>query len=258
MIVATFNVNSVRSRLDIVCNWLTKNKPDVLCLQETKVVDADFPEQPFNALGYHAVYRGEKSYNGVAILSQKPPDQCSFGLDDGGPADEPRMAYARFGKLHVVNTYVPQGREIDHAMYQYKLEWLKRLKQYFSRHFKPSDLLLWTGDLNVAPDFPDIHNAEKQLQHVCFHEAVRKQFADTVAWGFTDLFRNFHPEPGQYTFFDYRTPNAVKRGMGWRIDHIMVTKPLCKKALNCWIDIEPRLMEKPSDHTILAAEFDKC
>lgn len=257
MIIATFNVNSVRARIGIITDWLRSAQPDILCLQETKVVDADFPAEAFTKAGYHTAFRGEKSYNGVAVISRNPPDEFSFGLDDGKQADETRLIHARFGKLHVVNTYVPQGREIEHPMFTYKLEWFKRLNNYFNRHFTPHKEVVWTGDLNVAPDFPDIHNAEKQLQHVCFHESVRNAFADTLAWGFTDLFRAFHTEPEQFTFFDYRTRNALERKMGWRIDHILVTEPLRRKASDCWIDLEPRRKEKPSDHTILAARFNE-
>lgn len=256
MKIATFNANSIRSRMDIVLAWLAAHQPDVLCVQETKVMDALFPAEPFRTAGYEAAFRGEKSYNGVAIFSRLPLENVRFGLDDGGPADETRLAHVRVGEVHIINTYVPQGREIDHAMYQYKLEWLARLRRYFERHVTKRDKVLWTGDLNVAPEAMDIHNAGQQAQHVCYHVDVRKAFTDTVAWGFEDVFRRHHPEPGQYTFFDYRTPNAVKRQMGWRIDHLLASPPLAKRCTDAWIDLEPRLKEKPSDHTFLVGEFD--
>ncbi|HAS82722.1 MAG TPA: exodeoxyribonuclease III [Verrucomicrobia bacterium] len=256
MIITTFNANSIRSRLGIVIGWLQANQPDVLCIQETKVQDADFPQQAFTDAGYHIAFRGEKSYNGVAIASRVKPDAVDFGLDDGGPADTTRFVVARFGDLQVVNTYVPQGREIEHPMYAYKLDWFRRLRVWFSRHATPDDLLLWTGDLNVAPDAMDIHNAEQQANHVCYHVDVRRMFADTLRWGFTDVFRKYHPEAGQYTFFDYRTPNAVQRKMGWRIDHLLATAPLAARSISASIDVAPRLLEKPSDHTFLSATFD--
>lgn len=256
MRIATFNANSVRARLDIVTAWLRKHQPDVLCIQETKVVDADFPALPFREAGYHVAYCGQKSYNGVAVATRAAPTSVRFGLDDGGPADETRLAYVRLGSLHVVNTYIPQGRSIDHEMYAYKLEWLKRLRAYFDRHFSTRKRVVWLGDMNVAPQHMDIHNAEQQTDHVCFHVDVREAYADTVSWGFTDVFRAQHPEPGHYTFFDYRTVNAVKSKMGWRIDHVMVTPPLARRCANTWIDLEPRLAPKPSDHTFLVAEFD--
>ena len=256
MKIATFNANSIRSRLDTILAWLGANEPDVLCVQETKVEDQDFPSLAFREQGYTVIYRGEKSYNGVAILSRAKPEAVAFGLDDGQQADETRLAYARIGGVHIVNTYVPQGREIDHPMYGYKLEWFKRLKAYFARHFTPRMKVVWVGDLNVAPEAMDIHNAEQQANHVCFHVDVRKAFADTVEWGFIDVFRKHHPEPGQYTYFDYRTINAVKRNMGWRVDHVLATRPLAAKSTDCRIDLEPRKQPKASDHTFVVAEFD--
>lgn len=255
MLIATFNANSIRSRLEIVTGWLDSHRPDILCIQETKVQDADFPRAAFINAGYHINFRGEKSYNGVAIASRVVPDEVTFGLDDGGPEDATRFVTARFGNLRVVNTYVPQGREIDHPMYAYKLDWFRRLRAWFGRHATPADLLLWTGDLNVAPEAMDIHNAEQQANHVCYHADVRRAFADTLAWGFTDVFRKHHPEAGQYTFFDYRTPNAVQRKMGWRIDHLLATAPLAARSVSASIDLAPRLQEKPSDHTFLSAAF---
>ncbi len=256
MRIATFNANSIRTRLPIILQWLKDNEPDILCIQETKVQDHAFPEAVFTDKGWHVTFRGEKSYNGVAMISRQAPDKILFGINDGEQPDETRFCYAKYGPLHVVNTYVPQGREIDHPMYAYKIAWFKRLKQWFSKHVSPEDLVVWVGDLNVAPEAMDIHNAERQTNHVCFHETVRNTFQDTLQWGFADVFRKFHPEPGQYTFFDYRTPNAAKRAMGWRIDHILATKPLYERAADAFIDLQPRLVEKPSDHTFLCADFD--
>lgn len=256
MKIATFNANSIRSRLGAILGWLKANSPDVLCVQETKVQDRDFPLEPFRAAGYEVVFKGEKSYNGVAIISRKPASDARFGLDDGKPADESRLVAARFGSVHVINTYVPQGREIDNPMYAYKLEWFRRLRGFFERHYSKRDLLVWAGDLNVAPEAMDVFGAERQARHVCFHEDVRKAFADTVAWGFTDVFRRHHPEPGHFTFFDYRTPDAVGRGIGWRVDHLLATRPLADKSVSCEIDLAPRMAPRASDHTFLAAEFE--
>ena len=256
MKIVTFNVNSIRARIAAVTNWLANNKPDVLCLQETKVQDQDFPMAEITATGYQVIFRGEKSYNGVAILSKTKPTDVRFGLDDGLSPDETRLIAARFGPLQVVNTYVPQGRAIEHAMYQYKLQWFERLQKWFDRHFTPKTLLVWVGDLNVAPEAKDIHNADQQAKHVCYHQAVREAFERTKAWGFEDVFRKYHPEGGQYTFFDYRTANALKRNMGWRVDHIMATPPLAAKSLTSYIDLAPRLKPKASDHTVLVAEFE--
>ncbi len=256
MKIATFNANSIRARQDIVLDWLRQHEPDVLCVQETKTQDADFPALAFTELGYEVTFRGQKSYNGVATISKRPPDSVRFGFDDGESPDEARLVYTRFGSLHIVNTYVPQGRAIDHEMYQYKLRWLARLKAYFERHFTPRKKVLWLGDLNVARDDRDIHNAEMQTQHVCYHADVRRAFEDTLSWGFTDVFREYSPEKGVYTFYDYRVPNAAKRGMGWRIDYLLASRPLARTCTGCQVDIEPRLKPKPSDHTFLVGDFD--
>lgn len=256
MRIATFNANSIRTRLPIILQWLNKHEPDILCIQETKVQDHEFPAAVFEQSNWHVAFRGEKSYNGVAIISRSKPDRTIFGIDDGQQPDATRFCYAQFESLHVINTYVPQGREIDHPMYAYKIAWFQRLKTWFSQHLSPKDLVVWVGDLNVAPESIDIHNAERQRNHVCFHETVRNTYQETLQWGFVDVFRKFHPEPDQYTFFDYRTPNAAKRGMGWRIDHILATPPLADCARNAFIDLEPRLEGKPSDHTFLCADFD--
>ena len=256
MRIATFNANSIRARLPIVLEWLGANAPDALCIQETKATDADFPAAAFADAGYQVVFRGEKTYNGVAIVSKEPLADVRFGLDDGEQAGETRLACARLGSVHIVNTYVPQGRELDHPMYAYKLRWLARLKDYFARHYTPRQKVVWVGDMNVAPEAIDIHNAAEQANHVCFHVDVRAAFADAVGWGFVDVFRKYHPEPGQYTFFDFRTVNAVKRNMGWRVDHVLATPPLAAKSTDCRIDLKPRLGERPSDHTFLVADFD--
>lgn len=256
MRIATFNANSIRSRLDAVAAWLAAHRPDVLCIQETKVQDQDFPAAPFREAGYEIVFRGEKSYNGVALASLLKPAQVKFGFDDGGPPDETRLLCAKVGPVRVINSYVPQGREIDHPMYRYKQEWFGRLREHFSRHFGPRTRLVWVGDMNVAPRAEDVHNAEQQANHVCYHEDVRRAFQSAVDWGFVDVFRKHHPEPGQFTFFDYRTPNAARRGMGWRIDHILATPSLARGSRDAFIDLAPRLQPKPSDHTFLIADFD--
>lgn len=255
MKLATFNANSIRSRMPIVLGWLEQQRPDVLCIQETKVTDDLFPAEPFRAAGYHVAFRGEKSYNGVAVFSREEPTSVRFGFEDGGPADATRLVCVRVGGIDVVNTYVPQGREIDHVMYQYKREWFARLRRFFERHYRADAPVVWTGDLNVAPTPLDVHNPEEQANHVCYHADIRQAFAETVAWGFEDVFRKHHPEPGLFSFFDYRTPNAAKRKMGWRIDHILATPVLAARSTSAWIDLEPRLMEKPSDHTFVVAEF---
>jgi exodeoxyribonuclease-3 len=225
-----------------------------LCLQETKVQDADFPKEPLQALGYHVYYRGEKSYNGVALLCREKPVAWGAGLEDA-PADPARLVWARFAGWSLVNTYVPQGREIEHPMYRYKIEWFARLKLFFETHFKPDEQVLWVGDLNVARLPEDVYNPEDRGNHVCYHKEVRRAFEDCLAWGFNDVYREVHPEPGRFTFFDYRTLQAVQKGLGWRIDYLLATKPLAARVIASEIDVAPRLLTKASDHCPLWAEF---
>ncbi|MCX7750227.1 MAG: exodeoxyribonuclease III [Candidatus Bipolaricaulota bacterium] len=254
--VATFNANSVRSRLPLLAAWLRRERPDVLCLQETKVQDPDFPEGFFREQGYHVVFRGQKAHAGVAIASLAPPQDVRFGLDDGGPPDEARLVQATVRGIPIVNAYVPQGQSPDSPLFAYKLEWLERLRAYFARHFSPREPLLLCGDLNVAPEEIDVHDPKGLRDHVDFHPEARAALERVRAWGFVDVFRRHHPgEPGQYTFWDYRVRGALERNVGWRVDHIWATPPLAEKSVRSWIDREARRMEKPSDHTFLVAEF---
>jgi exodeoxyribonuclease-3 len=254
MLIATFNCNSVRMRVDTILGWLEANKPDVLALQETKVEDHLFPRAAFEAAGYHVAFRGMKAYNGVALLSRAPPQDVRFGFADE-PADDFRIQRATIGGVTIVNTYVPQGRAIDHAMFQYKLAWFRRLRTYFASQFSPTDPVVWLGDINVAAEPIDVHNPEKRARHVCYHADARAAFADLRAWGFVDVFRKHNPGPGHYTFFDYRTLFAAEKGDGWRIDYIFATPPLAERSRRAWIDMAPRLCATCSDHTFLAAEF---
>jgi exodeoxyribonuclease-3 len=256
MKVATFNANGIRARLSIILEWLAKESPDVLCLQETKVQDGDFPRQPIEDLGYQATFRGQKAYNGVAILSKRPPETVSFGFGDGDVAEEPRLVTAIFHDMPIVNTYVPQGYAPESEKFKYKLGWFRRLKDYFSEHFTPSAPLLWAGDFNVAPEPLDVYDPEKLLGSVGFHPKEQAALAAVKAWGFVDVFRKHEKGSKMYTFWDYRLPQAVKRGLGWRIDHLWTTPSLAEKSIGAWIDMEPRLAHKPSDHTFVIAEFD--
>lgn len=255
MKVATFNVNSIRARLPIVVDWLRANRPDVLAVQETKVQDHSFPAEVFDEIGYRYAFKGQKSYNGVALLSPHPIDDVEFGLSDE-PKDEPRLLKASVNGLTIVNTYVPQGFLPDSDKYRYKLEWFARLEAYFRTRFEPSDPVLWVGDLNVAPQAIDVHDPVSLLGHVCFNPQVQRSLQAVMAWGFTDLFRLHCAEPGHYSFWDYRASNAFRQNLGWRLDHIMGTRPLAQKCVRCTIDKGPRAAVRPSDHTPVVAEFD--
>ncbi len=254
--LATYNVNSIRSRLHIIIPWLKKNHPDVFCMQETKVEDEKFPVTEFEDAGYHIIFKGEKRYNGVAVASLEKPKEFSFGLDDGGPPDKGRLIKGVFSGIPVLNTYVPQGHDRESPQFAYKLKWFKRLRAFLEKSYSSDKPLIWCGDLNVAPEAIDVHNPKRLLGHVCFTPEVWEAFDLVKSWGFTDLFRKFHPgEAGHYTFFDYRVPKSVERGLGWRVDHILTTLPLAAKSINCLIDMNTRQAEKPSDHTLLVAEF---
>lgn len=255
--VATFNANSIRSRLDQVLSWLVRYAPDVLALQETKVQDHEFPAEAFRQMGYYVVFRGQKAYAGVALVTREEPREVSYGLDDGlGEADEARLIAAKVGGIPIVNTYVPQGREVGSPHFTYKLEWLRRLRSYFERHYRPDEPLLWMGDLNVAPLEIDVHDPRGLCDHVDFHPLARAALEEAIAWGFVDVFRRHHPdEPGQYTYWDYRVRGALERNIGWRVDHILATEPLARRSTCAWIDVDARRSERPSDHTFLVAEF---
>ncbi len=246
MRIATWNVNSVRARMPLVAEFLERAQPDVLCMQETKVVDDDFPAEAFTALGF----AGEKSYNGVAIAGRLPLTVLQRGFEDD-PADAPRLLVARVGRLPVVNTYVPQGKAADDPAFRYKLEWMARLRDLFGRISTPRSRLLWVGDMNVAPEERDVYDPKALRQHPDFHPEARAALADTMAWGFVDCFRQHNDEGAQYTFFE-----SVEKGHGWRVDHILATRSLARLCTGSWIDMAPRLADRPSDHTPLLAEFD--
>lgn len=254
MKVATFNVNSIRKRLPIVLDWLQAYRPDVMCLQETKVVDADFPLEPLTKAGYHVTYRGMKGYNGVATLSLEKPQQVRYGLCEGPDSEDFRILQTVIDGVPIVNTYMPQGFLIDSPKYQYKLGWFKRLRAYFDEHLDREKPAIWLGDLNVAPESIDVHSPEKHKKHVCFHELARQEYKATVDWGFVDVFRVLYPDRVQYTFWDFFA-NSFASDKGWRIDHILATPVLAKRCTTVEVDLSPRRATTPSDHTVVWAEF---
>ena len=255
MKVASFNVNSLRVRLELLLQWLAEHQPDILCVQETKVQDIDFPAEAFDKAGYKYAFKGQKSYNGVAIFSSNEITNAEFGFDEE-PKDQPRLIKAEINGITIVNTYVPQGYSPESEKFEYKLNWFERLRTFFDKNFDPSNPVLWVGDFNVAPEPIDVYDPEGLSGHVCFCPEVTDALNRVVQWGFVDVFRKHCSEPGQYTFWDYRMRNSVSRNLGWRLDHIMATEPLAKKSIDCYIDKKPRFAERPSDHTPIVAEFD--
>lgn len=254
--IASFNANSIRARLGPVLEWLDKERPDVLCLQETKVQDSFFPASGFNSAGYNVVFRGQKSYNGVAIASPHPIEEVDHEISRFTAPGEARIITAVIRGIHVVNTYAPQGQNPSCEKFQYKINWFKGMRKFFESYYSPETPLVWAGDFNVAPEPVDVYDPDRLYGSVMYHPEEHKALQNVKEWGFTDVFRLHVKDKGHYTFWDYRWPSVMKRNMGWRIDHIWATPPLAARCRDAWIDRGPRLKEKPSDHTFIAAQFD--
>jgi len=256
MKIASFNVNSIRRRQALVLDWMAANKPDVMCLQETKVQDQDFPAEAFRAAGYHAVYRGMKGYNGVATLSLREPERVVYGLHEGSDNEDVRIVRTDVAGIPIINTYVPQGYSILSEKYAFKLAWFSRIRGYFDRNLDPQKPAIWLGDLNVAPEPIDVYHPDRRVSDVDFHIDARKAFQEAAAWGFIDLFRKLHPETVQYTYWDYFR-NSLERNFGWRIDHILGTAPVAERCRRVEVDMAPRRAEGASDHTVIWAELEE-
>jgi exodeoxyribonuclease III len=260
MKIATWNVNSIRTRLEHLTGWLSKNPVDVLCLQETKVVDQDFPRSPLEALGYQVYCSGQKSYNGVALLSRSPLTDVSMGfggvLGDVGDLDEQkRVITGVLDDVRIIDLYVPNGSEMGSEKYLYKLRWLEVLRDYLKTLMASHSKLLVCGDFNIAPEDRDIHDPKNRETHVMATDAERSALQTSVLdLGLADAFRKFNQEEGQFSWWDYRAA-AFRRNMGWRIDHHYLSPELYAIAKSCEVDKEPRKLEKPSDHAPVIVEF---
>jgi exodeoxyribonuclease-3 len=251
---ATLNANSIRARLPIILDWLEREQPDVLCIQETKVQDRDFPDTAFQAAGYFVVHKGEKSYNGIAIVSKEPAVEVRDSLT-GESEEQARFIRCRIGDIPVINVYVPQGFAVGSEKFAYKLRWLEELLEHLQASCRADQPLLVAGDFNVALEAKDVYDPEGFKGEVGFHPDEQAAMQRLFDWGLVDILRKHHPEEGQFTFWDYRIPNALKRKMGWRIDYILATPPLADASTDAWIDVGARALSKPSDHTFLVAEF---
>lgn len=254
MKIATWNVNSIRVRLPQVLEWLKKENPDVLCLQETKITDEDFTLAAIREAGYHAVYCGQKSYNGVATLSRVPSENVVNALPDAGD-NQKRLLAATIGGVRVINVYVPNGEEVGSEKYSYKLSWLKALEKFIARELKSHPHLVLLGDYNIAPEERDVHDPKRWEGHVLFSDKERAAFQRLMQHGLTDTFRQFDQPEKSFSWWDYRA-GAFHRNHGLRIDHILCSAALAPKCRGCRIDIEPRKHERPSDHAPVIAEFD--
>ncbi|MCE5186570.1 MAG: exodeoxyribonuclease III [Planctomycetaceae bacterium] len=255
MRIATYNANSIRSRIEPISRWLAMHQPDVLALQETKVQDSEFPIAELAATGYKVCMRGQLRNNGVAILSRREPDSVLLRLA-GDPLDEARFMQAVFGPVTIINSYVPQGYEVGSDRFRYKLDWFRLLREHLERSCSPTQPIVWVGDFNAALTDIDVHNPKRLWGSVCYCQPVKDALLNVMEWGFVDLFRAFHPEPEHYTFWDYRIFNALKNNIGWRLDYIMATASAAAACTDCRIDPEPRGWDKPSDHTFIWADFD--
>jgi exodeoxyribonuclease III len=254
MKIATYNVNSIRRRLPIVLDWLSSHQPDVMCLQETKVQDSEFPGDALREAGYHVSFRGMKGYNGVATLSRVAPEHVMYGLHEGPDNEDVRIIQTVIEGIPIVNTYVPQGYSITSEKYAFKLAWFASLRRYCETYLDPAKPAIWLGDLNVAPEPIDVYHPDRRGNDVDFHIDARNAYKDTVSWGFVDVFRALHPDVVQYTYWDYFR-GAYKNNWGWRIDHILATAPLAAQCKQAAVDLAPREADGASDHTVMWAEF---
>lgn len=254
MILASWNVNSIGVRLPHVISWLKESSCDVLCIQETKTVDDKFPKDEFMQLGYHSAYFGQKTYNGVAIVSKFPIQSVQNNFPDIPKPEQARFIKAEINSVNVLNSYIPNGGDLSSDKYEYKLSWFKKLKEYLDSSFATDQNVLLCGDFNVAPEDRDVYDPEKVKDQILVSDKERDSLSRVKDWGFTDSFRMHVNDEGHYTWWDYRQM-AFRRKMGFRIDHIWISEPLKSKCKNSWIDVAPRKKERPSDHTPILVEL---
>jgi exodeoxyribonuclease III len=252
--IATWNVNSLKVRLPHLLDWLGEHRPDVLCLQELKVEDKDFPGADLVAAGYQALVSGQKTYNGVAILSREPGRDPLTGIP--GFADpQRRVAAATFGETRVVCLYAPNGQALDSDKYAYKLEWYAALRGWLREELSRHPRLAVLGDLNVAPEDRDVHDPASWAGQVLVSEPERAAFRELLALGLRDAFRLFDQPERTYSWWDYRQL-AFQKNHGLRIDHVLLSEPLAARCRACTIDRKTRKRERPSDHAPVVAELD--
>jgi exodeoxyribonuclease III len=252
--LATWNVNSLRARHDAVLDWIARAAPDVLCMQETKVVDDDFPTDELLRLGYAVAMSGQKTYNGVAIASRLPMTDVAIGLHDEPDPKEKRLIRATIDGVRVYSAYVPNGKSPDSPSFQDKLRWLARLKETIERESAPDRALAVCGDFNIAPDERDVFDPVAMRGQLHFHPDEHRALAALVDFGLVDVFRLHHEEGKRFSWWDYRA-GGFRRDQGLRIDLILATKPLAARCTSADIDVEPRRGDKPSDHTPVVATF---
>jgi exodeoxyribonuclease-3 len=256
MRLTTWNVNSIRSRLDRVVDWLRRRRPGVLALQETKVVDEAFPREAFEDLGYHIEVFGQKTYNGVALLSRDPLEDVVRGFGDDGDDEEKRLIAAVHRGVRVVCVYVPNGRSPDSPQFAHKLAWLRRLKEFLDAWASPEKPVVVMGDFNVAPDDRDVYDPEAWRGKVHFHPDEHAALAELEAWGLRDLLRVHEDAAGLYSWWDYRGV-AFPRDAGLRLDLILGTPSAAARCTAVVMERDERKGEKPSDHIPVTAFLDE-
>jgi len=254
MKIATWNVNSINVRMPQLLDWLKAASPDVVCLQETKTVDGKFPELELKAAGYESVFTGEKSYNGVAILSKSPiTDAQKNFIDDDGDSPK-RLIAATVKDIRIVNTYVPNGSALGSDKFTFKLDWLQRLRLMFDATCEEQKDVLLCGDFNVAMSDLDVWNPAAMAGKLHFSRPERGAVTYVKQWGLTDLFREKNGDAQEFSWWDYRA-GAWQKNQGLRIDYIWTSPSLTAKCKRCWIDKSPRELNLPSDHAPVIAEF---
>jgi exodeoxyribonuclease-3 len=253
MKLATWNVNSLTVRLPHLLDWLAKHEPDVVCLQETKLEDAKFPAAALREAGYEALFSGQRTYNGVAILSRAPGTDTLKGIPGLGDAQQRVLAATILG-VRVVCVYVPNGENMESPKFQYKLSWLTALREWLQDELARHPRLAVAGDYNIAPEPRDVHDPELWADKIHFTPPEREALHALMDIGLADAFRLFEQPERSYTWWDYRML-AFRKKKGLRIDHILLSAALAPLCTSCTIDIEPRRLERPSDHAPVVAEL---
>jgi exodeoxyribonuclease-3 len=253
MKIATWNVNSLRVRLPHVIDWLESQKPDVLALQETKLKDENFPREALSDLGYEVQYSGQPTYNGVALLAREKIGDVRTELE-GFEDPQRRVLAGTIGGVRIYNLYVPNGQSVDSDKFQYKLSWLEALKSQVAREMGKHSRLVLLGDFNIAPEDRDVHDPAAWEGKVLCSPPEREALGRLLDLGLVDVFRMFEPEEKSSSWWDYRAA-AFRRNRGLRIDLILATEAMKDRCTACRIDVEPRRLERPSDHTPVVAEF---